>query len=178
MSDLVHTLAAAFRRKGSDRMPATELPLLLAFGLHWFAPADAKRFVERAIAGGFLARDNEDLVLAFDRDAVDIPLNFRPTANVLDAPFPAMPPRRAAKALPEAPPTHAPAPAPAPASPPNPSPSGAPAGDGDKAAEREFTKRSGLMTLDVARLVAARRAGADVTERLEAVERTLLGRPS
>lgn len=195
MSDLLRTIAFAYRRKGELAMPSNALRLMLAFDLNWFAPADAKRAVERAVAGGLLVAEEggEVLAIAFDPAAVDVPVGFRPTPDVLEEPFPA---------LPAAPPPRAspPAAAPAPAAPAAPADEelaallaaeGAPAapdGAGERADEpvAETLEAQALaerdrwhqrLSLDVARLVVRRRRGEDVAPLLEEAERALLAAP-
>lgn len=161
MSDLLRTLSFAFRRKGDQVMPANGLRMLLAFDLNWFAPADAKRLVERALEGGLLAQEGDDLRLLFDRNGVEVPVGFRPTHAVLDEPIPEKP--RSA-----APPPAAPA---APAMRPE-LPHAADPHEEEAQAER--ARRGNLLTLDVARLYVRRRHGEDVKPLLADAERALL----
>lgn len=152
MSDLARTLAFAYRRKGVDAMAGTELRLLLAYDLRWFAPEDAKRVVQRALDAGLLRDDAGALRPGFDIAAVDIPLNFRPGTHVLEEEIGALP-------APRAPP---PVPAPQPDS------------AIERAAEEERRKRGLLVSLDAARLIVRRRAGEDVTEDALRLEAALL----
>lgn len=171
MSDLVRALAFAYRRKGLDAMPGGDLRLLLAYDLRWFAPEDAKRVVQRATDMGLLRDENGSLRPAFDVHAVEIPLNFRPTLDVLEGAAPPMPPlAHAPSAAPVAitPATMTP-PIPAPASRPAP-----PTSDIERAAEDERRKRGLLLDVDVARLVVRRRAGEDVVADAAALEAKLL----
>lgn len=160
MSDLLRTLAFAYRRKGANAIPGGDLRLLLAYDLRWFAPEDAKRVVQRAIEIGVLREDNGALVPAFDVASIEIPINFRPSASVLDEEI----------ALPKA---TAPAPPPPPA--PVPPPARAAPTEIDRAAEDERRKRGLLMGPDVARLVVRRRAGEDVAADAAALEAAALG---
>lgn len=144
MSDLLRTLSFAFRRKGGEVMPGNALRLMLAFDLNWFAPADAKRLVDRAVAGGLLVAEGEDLRVAFDPAAVEVPVGFKPSLAVLEEPFPDLP--------------AAPAPKPR---------------RSDVEAEAERARWHGWLSLDVARLVVRRRAGEDVSGELEAAEQAL-----
>lgn len=167
MSDLARALAFAFRRKGVESMAPNELQLRLAVDLRGFAPEDAKRAVSRALDMGLLEREGESLRPAFDAAAVDIPLNFRPGAHVLDEEAPALPPRRPSP----------PSAAPPPATPPATATAAAAAHAEDaleRAAEDERRRRGLLMSLDVARLVVRRRAGEDVAEAAATLEAALL----
>jgi hypothetical protein len=170
VSDLLRTLSFAYRRKGDDVMPANALRMMLAFDFNWFAPADAKRLVERALGAGLLVPEGEDLLrLAFAREAVEVPVGFRPTPAVLEEPIPDVP-----KAAPR--PAAAPFVAEAPAAPPAP-PSldvPPPMPEHEDEAQAERARRGNLLTLEVARLVARRRAGEDVKPLLAEAERALL----
>ena len=164
MSDLVRTIAFAFRRKGLDAIPGGDLRLLLAYDLRWFAPEDAKRVVMRAVDAGLLREENGALRATFDTRAVEIPLNFRPTIDVLDAPI-----------------AH-PAPSPSSSSSssnlalPSPSSAPPPLDARERAAEEERRKRGLRLSLDVARLVVRRRAGEDVAADAAALEARMLTR--
>ena len=170
MSDLARALAFAFRRKGADALPGSELRLLLAYDLRWFAPEDAKLVVQRALETGLLREEEGGVVrAAFDVAAVDVPLNFRPTRDVLDEAPPArLPPAR----VPAAP---APEPAAA-AAPAAPAPARETREDEERLALDERRRRGGLMDVEVARLVVARRAGEDVAERAKALEAKMMGK--
>ena len=166
-NDLARSLAFAFRRKGADAMPGSELRHLLAFDLRWFAPEDAKKVVLRALETGLLVQEGDDVRPSFDLGAVQIPLNFRPTTMVLEEEPGALPAARSA-------PTVAAAPPPALAPP----PAAAAAPDLQRAADDERRRRGLLISADLARLIVRRRLGEDVAE--EAVkleERLLAARP-
>lgn len=160
MSDLLRALAFAYRRKGDDVMPGNALRLMLAFDLNWFAPADAKRFVERAVASNALVVEGEDLRLAFPRTAVEVPMGFRPTIAVLEEPFPELPRAAAAPVAPSPPPPQLPTESDA----------------LDEEANAERARRGGLLTLEVARLLVQRGKGEDVKPLLADAERALLAK--
>ncbi len=170
MSDLVRTVAAVFRRKGANAMPAAEFKHALSLDLRWLAPADARRLVQHAVSVGVLEEDGDALRPRFDVARVDVPVTFRPTLSVLDETPTALP------ALPEAPVTEpAAGDAPAPRAPP-------PLGPGEAAlrdaarlagedledlrrlARDERERRGRLISEDVAALLVARRLGVDVRE--------------
>lgn len=162
MSDLLRAMAFAFRRKGSDAMPGAELRLLLAYDLRWFAPEDAKKAVARALEGGLLAQDAEGVVRPlFDPAAVEIPVNFRPDGRVFDEPLPASLPQPRAQAA-------------KPAAPPMPTLAEPEDDEMERLALEERKRRGSLLSLDVARLVVARRAGEDVSPRLPEAEARVL----
>lgn len=176
MSDLVRTLAFAFRRKGADALRGTELRLVIAFDLNWLAPEDAKRAVTRAIEAGLLREEGEMLRPTFDPRAIDVPLNFRPGPGLFDEPVPAdLPPPAAEAAEAAAPQPDAPAPtAPAAAAAPVQAAPAHAAPPEDRSAQEERARRGNLVTLEVARLVVARRAGEDVREQARALAERVL----
>jgi len=174
LSDLIRALAFAYRRKGATSIPGGDLRLLLAYDLRWFAPEDAKRVVQRAIEVGLLRDENGALAPAFDVAAVEIPINFRPTTQVLEEEIaftPVAPPR--------APPTTiAPAASVAPIAPAAPAEPPVTArvasSEIEKAADDERRRRGLLMGSEVARLVVRRRAGEDVAADAAALEAAAL----
>lgn len=139
-SDLVRTLAFAYKRRGADVMERAKLLHMLTFDLRWFSPDPTKRLVTRAIQAGLLTEEGDLLRANFDASAVEIPINFRPRENVADDEGPHDAP--GAKSAPD------------------------PAGE-------ERARRGGLMRLDVARLVIARRKGDDVREQARELEARL-----
>ncbi|MFA5862123.1 MAG: DUF2240 family protein [Candidatus Thermoplasmatota archaeon] len=83
-SDLVRTLAFAYKRRGADVMERAKLLHMLTFDLRWLSPDPTKRLVTRAIQAGLLVEEGEALRANFDAGAVEIPVNFRPRENVAD----------------------------------------------------------------------------------------------
>ncbi len=129
-------------------MPRMDLHMILSMDLRWFAPEESKKVVARALEGGLVVAEGDALRVAFDPAAVEVPLSFRPQARaLLEEPLPEVPAPRAA-------------PRPAPAR--------------DEEAHAERARRGGLLSLEVARLVVARRAGEDVAPRLAEAEASLL----
>lgn len=152
MSDLLRAIAFAYQRKGARAMPRLDLHMLLSMDLRWFAPEESKKVVARALEAGLLSADGETLKIAFDPAGVQVPLSFRPQARAL-----------LEEPLPEVPAAAKPAASPKPASMPR-----------DDEAHAERAKRGGLLSLDVAKLVVARRAGEDVSARLAEAEASIL----
>ena len=139
-------------------MERSKLLHLLAFDLRWFSPDPAKRVIQRAVQAGLLREEGDKVHLAFEADAVDIPLNYRPPDNLADAEGPVDLPSRKLAALAKPPQAPAPGATPAPA-------------HAEAAAER--ARRGNLVTEDVAALLVARRAGEDVRERARALDARL-----
>ncbi|MHB8606493.1 MAG: DUF2240 family protein [Thermoplasmatota archaeon] len=84
MSDLVTAVALVFRRKGTARLKKSEFKHAVSFDLNWFAPADAKALLEHAASQGLVAEEGEEVRATFDVASVVAPLDFRPTAAVLE----------------------------------------------------------------------------------------------
>lgn len=143
MNDLARTLAFAFQRKGQPAMERSRLLHLLAFDLRWFSPDPAKRIIQRATQAGLLVEEGDKVRLAFDAATIEIPLNFRPAESLADEDGPVELPAGVA---------------------PPPPPSGA---------DDERARRGGLLDLEVAALVVARRAGADVRDQAREAEARL-----
>jgi hypothetical protein len=162
VSDLLRAIAFAFQRKGARTMPRMDLHMLLSMDLRWFAPEESKKVVARALDAGLLIAEGDALRIAFEPGGVEVPLSFRPQAkSLLEEPLPeSLPTAPAASA---AVPAHAARPAPRPAPMPR-----------DDEAHAERAKRGGLLSLEVAQLVVARRGGEDVAPRLAAAEASLL----
>ena len=76
-------LAAPFKQQGRERLGENEFVVALSLERDWFSPDQAKRLVDVATGQGLLARDDADLVVAFDVDAVEIPDGFVPDESLL-----------------------------------------------------------------------------------------------
>lgn len=152
--DLARTLAFAFQRRGVATMERTKLLAILAFDLRWFSPDPAKRVIQRGIKAGLLEEQGESVKVAFDANEVDIPLNFKPSGSLGDEEGPVGVPMRAPKPQrPQAP---------------------AASGASDDGASKERLRRGGLIWLDVAALIVARRSGRDVRAEAQALEAALV----
>ena len=146
MSDLVRVLAFAFQRRGVQVMERTKLLAILAFDLRWFSPDPAKRIIQRAVKAGLLQEQGDAVKLAFEATGVEIPLNFKPSESLADEDGPIDMPAAAPRPPPAAPLAV------------------------DYAASQERARRGGLVGLDVAALIVARRGGKDVREAAKALE--------
>jgi hypothetical protein len=76
-------VAAPFRQQGRDRLGEGEFVVALSLDRDWFSPDQAKRLVDVAAGRGLLDRDDDELVPAFDVDAVDVPEGFSPDESIL-----------------------------------------------------------------------------------------------
>ena len=77
------TVAVPFRQEGRDRLGDGEFVVALSLDRDWFSPDQAKRVVDVALGRGLLEREDGELVATFDPDAVDVPEEFTPDADVL-----------------------------------------------------------------------------------------------
>lgn len=148
--DLSRTIAFAYHRRGVDVMERSKLMHLLTFDLRWFSPDPAKRILARAIDSGILTPEGDGLLrVTFDVKSVEVPLNWRPREDLADATGPIDIPQRQQAALAK----HADASA--------------------GAADQERARLGDLVSVEVARLILARRAGEDVRERAASMEQRL-----
>jgi hypothetical protein len=84
MTELEKSIAVLFRRKGKDLLTEREFVFSASMDLRWFSPKDAQRLLDAALTGGYLQKKNGSLLPTFDCDKVEVPLDYRPTKNVLD----------------------------------------------------------------------------------------------
>lgn len=85
MEDLKRTLALLFRRKGRERLTEKEFVLSASMDLRWFPPREAQRLLDVALQRGLLSLDEGGVLPTFDLQAVEVPLDFVPTPEVLKA---------------------------------------------------------------------------------------------
>lgn len=76
-------VAAPFVQNGTDRLRENEFVVALSLDRDWFSPDQAKRLIDVATQEDLLARDGNDLELAFDPAAVTIPDDFVPDEDIL-----------------------------------------------------------------------------------------------
>lgn len=86
MSDLEKSIAMLFRRKGKDSLTEQEFVSSASFDLRWFSPKDAQRLLDLSLTGGHLRRTNGIVVPTFDLSDIDIPLDYKPSKQILEAP--------------------------------------------------------------------------------------------
>ncbi|HLE98213.1 MAG TPA: DUF2240 family protein [Candidatus Thermoplasmatota archaeon] len=91
MSDLATAIAVVFRRRGSPAMTPTDFRHVASFDLKWFPPKDSARLLEAALASGLLVDEAGRLRPSFDVQRVDVPVDFQPGPDVLDAPAGTLP---------------------------------------------------------------------------------------
>ncbi len=83
MEALKRTLALLFRRKGRERMSEREFVLSASMDLRWFPPREAQRLLDLSVLKGLVTVEEGGVEPAFDLDAVEVPLHFMPTTEIL-----------------------------------------------------------------------------------------------
>ncbi len=83
MEALKRTIALLFRRKGRNRMSEQEFVLSASMDLGWFPPRDAQRLLDLSVLKGLVMLEKGGVEPAFDLEAVEVPLHFVPTTDIL-----------------------------------------------------------------------------------------------
>lgn len=91
MSELQRTVAVVFNRKGKKLLSEREFVNALFFELKWSDPTgagriearEAQRILEAALKKGLLELADGYVRPTFDHKTVDVPLNYRPTRDLL-----------------------------------------------------------------------------------------------
>ena len=83
MEALKRTIALLFRRKGRERMSEREFVLSASMDLHWFPPREAQRLLDLSVLKGLVTLEEGGVEPAFDLEAVEVPLHFVPTTEIL-----------------------------------------------------------------------------------------------
>ncbi|MBN1110310.1 MAG: DUF2240 family protein [Methanomassiliicoccales archaeon] len=91
MSELQRTVAVVFNRKGKKMLSEREFVNALFFELKWADPSgsgriearEAQRILEAALRQGLLEMVEGYVRPKFDHKAVEVPLNYRPTKDLL-----------------------------------------------------------------------------------------------
>ena len=76
-------LAHVFRRRNSESLQRREVVMDMSMELRWFSPGTAEQVVDMALDGGLLTGEGESLSPSFEMDAVNVPLNFKPSPNII-----------------------------------------------------------------------------------------------
>ena len=98
MSDLKYTAAAFFRNKGKSVVTEWEFVMGISMELRWMPPIDAGSLLSVLLAEGIIEKEGEYLRPAFDLRSVDVPLGFRPPADIVKNVKRTAPPVRSAPA--------------------------------------------------------------------------------
>ena len=79
----MEALGYLFQRKGKDVLSENELVLSASMDLGWFSPQEAKQLIRVGLELNLLDREENDIKPCFDYKALSIPIDFRPTKNIL-----------------------------------------------------------------------------------------------
>ena len=84
MEELRKSLAYLFQRKGRKVLSESELTLSASMDLGWFSPKEAKRLIDVGLELKLLSVKEEGISPTFDYEALTIPIDFRPSRNILE----------------------------------------------------------------------------------------------
>jgi hypothetical protein len=84
MSDLETSIAMLFRRKGKESLTEREFVFSASMETRWFSPKEAQKLLDAAITGGYLQKKNGSVFPTFDFSKVEVPLDYKPTKEMLD----------------------------------------------------------------------------------------------
>jgi len=84
MSDLQKSIAVLFRRKGKEILTEREFVFSASMDLRWFSPKEAQKLLDAGLSGGYLQRKNGNVFPTFDCAIVEVPLDYKPSRDVLD----------------------------------------------------------------------------------------------
>ena len=89
MDELRDAIALLFKRKGRGELTEREFVLSASMDLRWFPPRDAQRLLQLGLDTKLLESHDGTIRPAFDVSAVEVARDFVPTAAILEAPTPA-----------------------------------------------------------------------------------------
>jgi hypothetical protein len=88
LEDLRKAIALLFRRKGRDAMSEKEFVLSASMDLRWFPPREAQKLLQRGLETKLLEANAGVLRTTFDVASVDVPRDFTPTPDLLEGSTP------------------------------------------------------------------------------------------
>ena len=88
MDELRYAIALLFKRKGRDELTEREFVLSASMDLRWFPPRDAQRLLQLGLETKLLESRGGNIRPAFPVDSVDVPRDFVPTAKTLEVATP------------------------------------------------------------------------------------------
>ncbi len=83
MNDVQRSIAVLFRRKGKEVLTEKEFVFSASMDLRWFSPKDAQKLLDVGLTGGHLKRIEGNLLPTFDFGKLDVPIDYKPTADIL-----------------------------------------------------------------------------------------------
>jgi len=88
MDELQYAIALLFKRKGRDELTEREFVLSASMDLRWFPPRDAQRLLQLGLETKLLESHGGNIRPAFPIDSVEVPRDFVPTAKTLEVATP------------------------------------------------------------------------------------------
>ncbi len=79
-------IAAPFRQTGKEKLQKNDFIYFIAIERKWMSRQEAQLLLERALEQGLLVLKENLLIPTFDPSAVEIPLGYRPTTDLLRPP--------------------------------------------------------------------------------------------
>jgi hypothetical protein len=76
-------VAVPFKQRGTDRLGEGEFVVALSLDRDWFSPDQAKRLIDVAAGRGLVAREDGQVVAAFDPAGVAVPEDYEPDQSIL-----------------------------------------------------------------------------------------------
>ena len=83
MDELLYTAAAFFRNAGKNTVAENEFVMDISMRFKWMVPSDAKVLLDVLADSGYVERDGGFVRPKFDVHGTDVPLGFRPPADML-----------------------------------------------------------------------------------------------
>ncbi len=84
MEDLKRAIALLFKRKGKEKLTEKEFVFSASMDLRWFSPKEAQRLLDLSREAGLLSSTRGELALTFDLKEVEVPMDFTPSAKILE----------------------------------------------------------------------------------------------
>jgi len=85
MDPLMLSAAAFFRNRGKNVVTENEFVMCISMDLRWMRPGEAKELLALLVKEGHLENDGQHIRPTFDIHATDVPLGFKPSADILGA---------------------------------------------------------------------------------------------
>ncbi|HUV24862.1 MAG TPA: DUF2240 family protein [Methanomassiliicoccales archaeon] len=86
MNSLQQVLALIFKRKGKGVLSEKEFVFSASIDYRWFTPKDAQLLLDLGLKNKLLEKANGFIKPTFDYKKIDVPLDFRPSKDVLSQP--------------------------------------------------------------------------------------------
>ena len=84
MENLKQTIAVLFRRKGKSSMTEKEFVFSASIDMRWFTPRTAQQLLDLSLKLNLLIKTDSEISPNFDIDEVEVPLEFKPTEDILE----------------------------------------------------------------------------------------------